>query len=360
LSGASLEIYLKNLFDGRGLLDTTAAELVDAGIVLGLAESILASLPQIRTALPDVSGKPPLFFTLFLNMIDTFSSADLTSSFGGMSFYSSLDKIPVETTFDPKPFPLFENKITCCPKWPTEPNLLLHDIGRTLSTISYKNGDCLVLGLSSGTGKTRTMYEEACKTITYYFVADTHGNGGSEDFRQYRACYTKEDVGKFTAALLGSREAVFRFVGSKLKRAPTPVEWLHIQLYPTHFFKNQTGIGCDLFAALLPHCKSHSSLDFPIILDEAQGVAEIDPWQPFSHSKDGEPLPILTTIVEEFPHNVTIFVAGTSPDMAGVIRFLENGRPAAIPVRPLKLYLEADDAWTSFVRNFRGLRNSRD
>jgi len=258
------------------------------------------------------------------------------------------------TTFTWKELPQYEGMFSCSPKKPDVPDLLLHDLDSKLSASPVENGDCVVFGLSSGTGKTRTLYEYASKTLSFYFVVDPHGNGGSADFRSFVSqCHAHPtEVDSLADQLLGSRNVVWDFISSKLRCNPTPKQWLLIQLYPTYFFRLKDN-EVDLFHVLFQKCEK-VAISQSIIIDEAQSLVHIDLRNPFTQSNKYQdaPRPILTAIVRAFPDNITMLIAGTSTTMSGVIEFLSSHRPTARSVEALKLYDTADDAWSNYVSKF--------
>jgi hypothetical protein len=148
---------------------------------------------------------------------------------------------------------------------------------------------------TSGAGKTRSIFEYLSHNRGLYFVADKTRNLGSRDLvlllgERLRPKLTQlekskhpvetSELNKEVAAICVKvvvyvRQAVFKRVQHRLGRAPTPYEWLLLQLYPREFFGED--VFCDGTRACLSKANTASvyeELDYSLwdvcFVDEAQ------------------------------------------------------------------------------------------
>ena len=235
--------------------------------------------------------------------------------------------------------------IVCSPV-SKRPSLLLHRLpgaGQTGVALakslqsSLADNDCVAVYGTSGCGKTRTCFEYLSQNHGLYLVADTMGNGGSQDL-QYIVQRTLpglksgdqrlnwENASSAFIYILVTRLMVFRRLLELHGNTITPHLWLLIQLYPIWF------LGSDVFKEIALYLidkklavdyqisASYNSLLSVVVIDEAQLLCEPCVYLRAEGTQSRPVLSPLACACGLVSPDLKVCVTGTGFTMTGLVR----------------------------------------
>lgn len=216
---------------------------------------------------------------------------------------------------NPDGFPVVKGKI----------DLLDYKLGE-IELTQLPGNNPLVLGSSSGSGKTRSILERFSKVNGFFFVSGVRDNGGSGDFAamlsqlienpQENPFLNNTHVIRSLKFLLKCRSLFYSWL---LQQKPdlTPLQWLLAQLHPSQFFSSKARPDADPFLEIyntLPRDIEVPVVPFSVAFDEAQVLMDLKSYPPYE-GQYGEVQPVLSKIVAAVDQTVKVIISGTSADM---------------------------------------------
>lgn len=237
----------------------------------------------------------------------------------------------------------------------------------------------LICGVS-GAGKTRVIFEYLSEHFGAFFVANTHGNGGSLDVQAMVSAVerkvalppnhgdlpaeTRQQNGEiatpFFEVLLFVRLSAIVHL-KELVPGITPYQMLILQAFPEYFF------GVDVFNNLFQDFSSSkvspdsfkdlvkkdpvSSGSFVVFMDEAQELVSVC-RNSFSSSKDNGLRPLLSRLARAFSERKRTIFSGYGAEMNKV---LENPSMLGKNIEEslsLDGYLDPKVAWDCYVSHY--------